>query len=39
MVVDIHPSKNEFDRLYLFHPGFVFNKLDITGKPVYLPFD
>ena len=25
--------------IYLFYPGFVFIKLDIPGKPVYLPFD
>ena len=39
----IHPSKkvtqHDFDRLYLFYPGFLFIKLDIPGKPVYLPFD
>ena len=39
----IHPSKkvtqHDFDRLYLFYPGFVFIKLDIPGKPVYLPFE
>ena len=39
----IHPSKkvmqHDFDRLYLFYPEFVFIKLDIPGKPVYLPFD
>ena len=40
---DIHPSKkvtqHDFDRSYLFYPEFVFIKLDISGKPVYLPFD
>ena len=39
----LHPSKkvtqHDFDRLYLFYPEFVFIKLDISGKPVYLPFD
>ena len=42
----MHPSKkvtqHDFNRLYLFCPlcpGFVFVKLDIPGKPVYLPFD
>ena len=39
----LHPSKkvthHDFDRLYLFYPGYVFIKLDIPGKPVYLPFD
>ena len=34
---DIHPSKkvtqHDFDRLYLFYPGFAFSKLDISGKP------
>ena len=38
-----YPSKkvtqHDFDRLYFFYPGFVFIKLDILGKPVYLPFD
>ena len=32
-------TQHDFDRLYLFYPGFVFIKLDIPGKPVYLPFD
>ena len=32
-------TQHEFDRLYFFYPGFVFIKLDIPGKPVYLPFD
>ena len=40
---DIHPSKkvtqHDFDRLYLFYPGFEFIKLDIPRKPVHLPFD
>ena len=31
-------KQQEFDRLYFFHPGFVFIKLAIPGKPVYLPF-
>ena len=40
----IYPSKkvtqHDFDRLYLFYPGFdLFITLDIPGKPVYLPFD
>ena len=26
-------------RLYFFYPVFLFIKLDISGKPVYLPFD
>ena len=42
-VSKLHPSKKvtqpDFDRLYLFYPGFVFIKLDIPGKPVYLPLD
>ena len=32
-------TQHDFDRLYFFYPGFVFIKLDIPGKPVYLPFD
>ena len=40
----LHPSNkvtqpHNFDRLYFFYPGIVFIKLDIPGKPVYLPFD
>ena len=39
----VHPSKkvtqHDFDRLYFFYPGVLFIKLDIPGKPVYLPFD
>ena len=39
----LHPSKkvtqHDFDRLYLFYPGFVFIKLIYPGKPVYLPFE
>ena len=31
--------QHDFDWLYFFYPGFVFIKLDIPGKPVYLPFD
>ena len=27
------------DLIDLFYPGFVFIRLDIPGKPVYLPFD
>ena len=43
--LNIHPSKkvtqHDFDRLYMyiFYPGFLFIKLDIPRKPVYLPFD
>ena len=41
--VHVHPSKkvtqHDFDRLYFFYPGFLFIKLDISGKPVYMPFD
>ena len=32
-------TQHDFDRLYFFYPGFLFIKLDIPGKPVYLPFD
>ena len=39
----IHSSKkvtqHDFDRLYFCYPGFVFIKLDIPRKLVYLPFD
>ena len=39
----IHPSKkvtqHNFDRLNFLYPGFVLIKLDILGKPVYLPFN
>ena len=40
LYIYVHPSKqvtqHNFDRLYFFYPGFVFIKLDIPGKPVYL---
>ena len=36
---NIHPSKkvtqHDFDRLYIFYPGFLFIKFDIPRKPVY----
>ena len=32
-------TQHDFDRLYFFYPGFVLIKLDILGKPVYLPID
>ena len=39
----IHSSKkvtqHDFDRLYFCYSGFLFIKLDIPRKPVYLPFD
>ena len=42
-MMHLHPSKkvtqHDFDRLYLFYSGFLFIKLDIPIKPVYLPFD
>ena len=42
MCEDLHPSKkvtqHNFDRLYLFYPGFLFIKFAIPRKPVYLPF-
>ena len=32
-------TQHDFDRLYFFYPGFLFTKIDIPRKPVYLPFD
>ena len=32
-------TQHDFDRLYLFNQRFIFVILDITGKPVYSPFD
>ena len=32
-------TQHDFDRLYFFYPGFLFIKLDISRKPVYLHFD
>ena len=41
-VKHIHSSKkvtqHDFDRLYFYYLGFVFIKLDIPRKLVYLPF-
>ena len=32
-------TQHDFNQVYFFYPGFLFIKLDMYGRPVYLPFD